>query len=307
MPDPKEIDYCRPNLTNAIQRLKPRVIVPFGLPAVRSVIGPLFREDVGSMFRWAGFRIPLRRYNAWILPTFSPLSLLEKGDTKSGPALRVWFERHLQDAATVEGTPWPDGPPDYVSQVHIEMNPEHAAAWIRDHMRRGGGCSFDYETNDTKPDRNGARIVSCAVCWRGRETIAFPWVGAVIPAMREFLSSDVPKIGANCKFEDRWTMREFGFPVRNWQWDCMLSAHHLDNRRGITGAKFQAFVRLGLEPWNVEVERFFSATDPETGFNQIDRIDLRALLRYNGIDAVVEYYLANAQRREMNAGRLFDA
>ena len=123
----------------------------------------------------------------------------------------------------------------------------------------------------------------------------------MIQATKELLVSDIPKIGFNKKFENRWIKTKLGVDVRNWVWDGMLSAHHLDNRRGITSAKFQAFVRLGMPLWNEHIEPLLKSTD-DSGLNRIREIPMRDLLIYNGIDALVEYKIAEIQRKEMKNG-----
>ena len=299
-PTNDEIDHCRPNLLKAIRELKPRMIMPLGGVAVRSLLGPLWREDVGPISQWVGWKIPLQRYNCWITPIFHPSYVKraeEKGGLREGPAIRVWFERHIESALSLTGMPW-DVVPDYKKQVRIVMNPEDVNSWIRKVLQSGGPVSFDYETNCLKPDNEESEIVSCAVCWKGEETIAYPFVGAAISATRDLLVSELPKIGANAKFETRWSRSILGVDVNNWVWDSMLSAHLLDNRRGITSVKFQGFVKLGQEDWSADIKPYLESVNSK-GINRIREVDLRSLLTYNGIDAVVEFELAKAQRKEM--------
>ena len=93
-----------------------------------------------------------------------------------------------------------------------------------------------------------------------------------------------------------------GHPVRNWVWDTMLSAHHLDNRPGITSVKYQAFVRLGQEPWDTHIKPMLQSTD-ERGLNRVNEIPMRDLLLYCGMDSLIEYKLAELQKKEMMNGK----
>lgn len=296
-PSNNEIDYCRPNLYNTIAELSPRMIIPLGAVAVRSLIGPLWRENVGSMGQWAGWRIPLQETNTWIAPNYHPSYVLHAEGEKSNtaPVVRIWFERNLQRALELSGRPWVTIP-DYRAQVRVIFDPNAAAAWIRERIASGGVFAFDYETDRLKPDHPEARIVSCSICWNGIETIAYPWVGEAIVATGEFLQCKSPKIGANNKFEDRWTRRMFGFGVENWVHDVVLDAHILDNREGITSVKFSAFTQLGFPPWNEHIHPFLEA-DGGNKRNRIHEIDLHSLLMYNGLDAIVEFELAKVQRK----------
>jgi hypothetical protein len=123
-------------------------------------------------------------------------------------------------------------------------------------------------------------------------------VGDAVAALVDYLISDIPKIGANNKFEDRWTLAKLGVRVNRWAWDDMLSAHHLDQRAGITSVKQQAFVRLGMEPWDLAMRPYLEG-DGGYGENTIRKADLGSLLRYNGMDPLMEYYVGVLQRAEM--------
>lgn len=296
-PTSDEIDYCRPNLLNAIRDLQPRMIVPLGLPAVRSLLGPLWKEDVGTMTQWAGWQIPLQKWNCWVAPNYHPSYVKRSEEENNGSVVKIWFERYLENAMQLEGRPW-DIVPDYASQVRVILDPDEAAAAIREIINRKCAVSFDYETDRLKPDvKEEAEIVCCGVCVGGTAAVAYPWVGEAIAATSELLRSPVPKIGANTKFESRWTLSKLEHGVNNWKWDTLLAAHHQDNREGITSVKFQAFVELGIEPWNTHIEPFLRAIDDTAnGRNRIHEVDLRSLLIYCGLDALVEYKIAEKQK-----------
>ena len=115
--------------------------------------------------------------------------------------------------------------------------------------------------------------------------------------MRDLLDSPIPKIGQNIKFEERWLLKKFGRGVCNWVWDGMLAAHALDNRRGICGLEFQAFVLLGQAPWDSAVAPYMKSDGPNKP-NRIRELDLGKLLEYNALDAILEFEVAKAQRRQ---------
>jgi len=297
-PTDKEIGYCRPNLQNTIRKLNPRVIITLGLYATQSVIDPLWSDGVGQQItKWVGWKIPSQKINTWICPTYHPSYILRSKDQPNGKVIKLWFERHLKAAVELEDRPWKEIP-DYASQIKVTATPWKVARWLRELIHKGKAISFDLETNCLKPDSDDAEIVCCAVCWNGVKTVAYPWVGEVIEATKELLVSDVPKIGYNVKFESRWIKTKLGIDVNNWVWDGMLSAHHLDNRRGITSAKYQAFVRLGVPLWNEHIEPFLKSTD-DSGINRIREIPMRDLLVYCGTDSLVEFLIANIQKKEM--------
>jgi uracil-DNA glycosylase family 4 len=299
-PTAQEVAYCRPSITKVLRELKPDLIIPMSASAVNAVLAPVWGENCGEMARWAGWQIPSQDLNAWVCPTWHPRHLEREDD----PVLERQFKSHILKALALSGAPWPDGAPDWASKVRHVTDPVVAARWLRKcaKMRRGA-IAWDYETNMLKPDSADARIISCAVAWGGdsepERCIAFPWHGEAIKAMGELLRSPIPKIASNLKFEDRWTRKEFGHRVRGWCWDTMLAAHISDNRAGITSVKFQAFIRLGAPVWNDKTLPFI-----KSGAGKVNRVEeeikMSDLLRYNGLDAWLEFMVARDQIREFN-------
>ena len=290
-PTDKEIEYCRPNVTRTIKDLQPSTIILLGGAAVRSVMKPYWDGDIGGIGKWAGWQIPLRPLNAWVCPTFNPAFLLHSKDDV--PA--IFFNDHIKGAVALEERP---NLPDITKQVRVLMNGDKAAYWLSEVQSRGGPISFDFETNMLKPDSPDARIISCAVCWRGKKTIAFPWNGLAVDAMRALLMSPLPKIAANIKFEQRWSLAKLGCRVTRWVWDTMQQAHVCDNRPGITSVAFQSLVRLGIPSYDSHIKPFLRSKGANIP-NQIEEIELRDLLKYNGYDAVCEYFVAKSQVAEL--------
>ncbi len=289
----KHIKDCRFHLLRTIRELKPDVILLLGGKAVASLIGWLWGEAPGKIERWVGWKIPCQKLNAWICPTWHPAYLLREKNSE----LDLWFHRHLEVAVGLSGRPWPDGPPDYPSQVKRLYEPVGASEAILRMIEGGRPIAFDYETDRLKPDHPDASIISCSVS-DGKTTIAFPWVGEVVPAMGKLLRSDQPKIAANMKFEERWTRRVFGHSVRNWVWDTMQVAHILDNRRGVSKLKFQAFVYFGVGKYDNEVKNHIEG-EGGNGPNRLRETDMADLLLYNGLDSLLEWKLAKMQRKEL--------
>jgi uracil-DNA glycosylase family 4 len=290
-PNDKQILACRPNVLRAIRELGPRTIILLGTSAVKSVIGSEWKEDVGSIGRWVGWRIPSRTWNAWICPTYHPAYLLRSNDQ----ALDLWFRRHLEAATSLRKVPWPKGAPDYPSDVEPVYEASRASGVLRKMIDRGGSVAFDYETNMLKPDSNQARIVSCAVCWEGKKTIAYPWHGEAVRATGELLKSGrVTKRGWNAKFEERWSRALLGHGVRGWEWDGMIGCHVLDSRSGITSLKFQAYVQLGVGAYDAVMKPFMKS-EGSNNRNRMDQADVGQLLLYNGTDARLEWELCTRQ------------
>jgi uracil-DNA glycosylase family 4 len=284
------IAACRPALFRDIKQLNPQSILLFGASAAESVLGHLW-DDSGSfaMARWTGWVIPNREPNCWISVHYHP-SYLER---QTDDLLDQLFHTNLKKALRRPySRPWPEGPPDYASQVELIYKPRQAAKLIRE--IKDGCVAFDYEANCLKPEYEGAEIVSCSVCWNGKRTFAFPWIGEAVDAMSRLLKSPVEKIAQNMKFEERWTRFMLKHRVRNWGWDTMLATHVLNQAAGITGLNFQAFVNLGLPPYDSHIAPLLKSPRKKH-LNRIREIPLKDLLVYNGVDSLVTYHLMTNQ------------
>jgi uracil-DNA glycosylase family 4 len=295
--DKKIIGYCAPNLRQAVIAFQPDVIIPMGFIAAKSYLSSYYKDKVGGIKTWAGWQIPMRKPNVWVCPTFSPTFVIESREDRNGDVVELLFRDHIKQALSKSAQPW-DQIPDYSEGVRIIMNPDDAAAEIRKMIAKGLMCSWDLETTSLKPEAVGARILTCAITQARHDTISFPVIGEAKKALSEFCASPVPKVGANTKFEDRWSRVHLGTPVNNWVWDTVLSAHHLDNRPNITSVKFQAFVRLGMEAWEESLKVYMKA-DNSMSLNKLATVDLPVLLKYNGLDSVIEFEIALHQRAEM--------
>lgn len=288
--DQKAIDYCRPNLIKFVQQMKPEVIILLGKTAIRSLIGWIWKDDIGETSRWVGWQIPCQRLNAWVCPTYHPSYLLRS----ENPVLDNYVREHLAAASRLTGRPWAETP-DFQSEITILRDPDKAARMLRKMVKTGGVVAFDYETNMLKPDNPKSRIVSCAVCWNGEVTIAYPWQGEAVKATVELLvARNVEKVAANLKFEEKWTIAKLGVSVVNWRLDTMVASHVHDNRPDINSLKFQAFVQFGQEDYDSHIKPYLKANGGNEE-NRIKEVNLTDLLRYNGMDALLEYKLAMKQ------------
>jgi len=291
-PTNMEIQACRPNVFAAIRQYQPKVILLLGQAAVESVIGQDWGESVGPIGRWVGFCIPSIAHNAWICPTWHPSYLL-RDDSEP---LHLWFRKHIERALSFKRRPWRK-PPDYTSLVDRVIEPTEAAKRLAKLRSQGQSVSFDYETDRLKPDHGESRIVTCAVS-NGKRAMAFPWLEPAVSEMSKLLRSDVPKIGWNIKYEERWTRKVLGHGVRRWAWDGMLATHVLDNRPGITSLKFQSYIWFGQPLYDKEVAPYLDATRGNEQ-NRIRKIPLLSLLLYNGLDALFTHMIAYKQRQQM--------
>lgn len=302
-PTDKEVGFCRPNLIKTIKELEPEIIVPLGDSAVNSLIGWVWKDEVGTVGRWIGWQIPHQKLNCWICPAWHPSYVSREGYSSYGSkrknevVIKIW-QHHLKQISKLEGRPW-EKVPDYKSQVELIYDHKEAARIIDQFIEYGGTAAFDFETNMLKPDWPDARIVSCSICWEGKRTIAFPWAGKAIEAMKRFCTSPIRKIASNLKFESRWCRAVLGTTIRSWWHDTMLAAHIQDNRKAITGLKFQAFIWLGAESYDDHIKGLLKSKGDDRTNQVIKEIDLKDLLTYNGMDSLLEYHTCFRQRKVM--------
>jgi DNA polymerase len=291
-PSKDMLEACFPSAWKTIQDTKPRAIILLGSCATEIVIKKLWRPEFGGIGRWAGWTIPSTIPNAWICPTYHPAYLIRR----NSKVLTRVFDSHLEAAIEKSASrPW-GVVPDYKKQVRVELSTSKAASFVLERILKTSIAAFDYETNMLKPDDSRAQIVSCSICFDGKETIAFPWQGDAAEAARRFLRSRVKKIAANMKFEDRWTRKVLGFPVARPFWDTMQAAHMLDNRPGICGLKFQSYVLLGAPDYDSNIEAYLKSGP--TGVNRVREIDIKELLMYNALDSLFTYKIAMMQMEE---------
>jgi len=109
-------------------------------------------------------------------------------------------------------------------------------------------AAFDYETTGLKPHAEGHKIISASICAEPDQAYSFmmPYTSkSCMRLWKEIMeTSRMGKMAHNMKFEDTWSNIRLRTEVNGWEWDSMIAAHVLDNRRDITGLKFQMFIHL---------------------------------------------------------------
>jgi uracil-DNA glycosylase family 4 len=301
--NPKAVEWCRPNLAKTIRETRPELIILLGAVAVKSLItGWLWPDSGGSgkqqdgeknvRGKWCGWRIPCQELNAWLCPTWHPSFVARSEREKNGKLIRLLWERDLEASLKLEGHPWRKAP-DYASRVEVTLDDREAAKGIGELMGTGRPLAVDIESGAKKPQ--ASFIHSCAVS-DGRRSIAYPWHGKAIEATEELLKSRTPLIGGNIKFEQTWFLEKLGLAPRTWLWDTVNDAHLIDNRPGISSVDFQAWVLLGQAQWDGHAKKYLKSKHGwGNEVNRIKQADLRKVLQYGGLDALLEWKIAQRQ------------
>lgn len=296
-PTEYEIACCRQKVVNAIRRYKPKVVILLGGQAVSSVIGYKWTKDMGGITKWRGWTIPDRDFHAWVCPTFHPSFIIRQEEENE---VDVIWTQDLERALAKVAQPFPEW--------EREEDCVEILDGIRDvlpRLRKSKCFAFDIETTGLKPYKKDIhKIVTISFCDQQDKAyvIPFPEEERDLALLRKLLENPrIGKIAANMKYEDTWLNVLHGIHVRPWVFDTMQAAHILDNRPGITGLKFQSFVRFGVLGYERDVETYLkSGSEPNHIMEMLaNRLLFRKLMIYNGIDSLVEYRLACEQTAEL--------
>ena len=296
-PSNYEVDCCRQVIiSKIIKEYQPSVIVLLGSSALYSILGNRWKKDLGGINKWRGFVIPDQNYKCWICPVFHP-SYVERFEEEE---IKTIWEQDLKNILQ-----YLDKPFLRHSKPRIHIIEDLSLL----NNIKSENAAFDYETTGLKPYAKGHRIICGSIAVSKNLAYAF-----MIPGDRKsrqplinFLENQlIGKIAANIKFEDTWTKIRLKTNVMNWEWDTMLAAHVLDNRRGVTGLKFQVYVNFGIVDYSSEIEPYLKSVDGNS--NSLNRVPeliktedgKKKLLTYCGLDSIYEYRLAMKQMKIIN-------
>jgi uracil-DNA glycosylase family 4 len=298
-PSDHEIACCRAKVIRVIREYKPKVILLLGGIPTTSLIAYRWKGGASGINLWRGWAIPERKYDAWVCPTFHPV-FVEKQDSPSEIDL-IW-EQDLKQAISCLNKPFP-----YPANEEECVVITEDIGGVIEEMQESSLFAFDLETTGLKPyNKDIHEIATISFCNDLNKAYAcpFPTERKKLRKLQGLLENpQIGKIATNMKYEDTWLNILHGIKVFPWKFDTMLAAHILDNRPGITGLKFQYYVRFGLLGYDNEVEPYLKAQNyarnrvMELMANKEGR---RKLMLYNGIDSLASFRLAYSQMKELN-------
>lgn len=300
-----EVECCRPRVWKTITELQPKVIILLGTSALHSFLGHRWHKDLGGIEKWRGWTIPDRDVNAWVCPMFHPQYLLWNDKNQ---AVETVFGQDLSQALRHADKPFPRLAQES-SCIEIVEDERQLHDFLNNVYEWRIPFAFDYETSSLKPHSKHNDIITCSMAINENRCVAFnmPSIGSDCRELLIKIMEDpqIKKMAHGMKFEDNWTNVKLPSIVNGWMWCSMLAAHVLDNRSGITGLKFQSYVRFGLMDYSSHVESFLKSSDADqkkyggNASNNILECPRKDLLMYNGIDSLVEYRLAKLQMSEL--------
>jgi uracil-DNA glycosylase family 4 len=300
-----ELDCCRQSLLQTIEEYKPKIIIPLGSAAVYSLLNHRWQHDkLQGISRWRGWIIPDQEFKAWICPTYHP-SYIERTEEDS-PERTIWEKdlQHIIDIVTTPFSTYIEPQIDIIEDLTILNNPNLGAG----SSIPGQHVAIDFETTGKKPHAVGHRIVCVAIADSENHAFAFMMpktLNARQPLINLLINQKIGKFGHNIKFEHTWSLVRLSTEIQNWEWDTMIATHIFDNRRYITGLKFQAYINFGVVDYSSVVDSYLKSD--ESSANNINRIQellkrpegQENLLKYCALDTIYTYRLAVKQQTNL--------
>mgnify|MGYP005838782621 CR=1 FL=1 len=296
-PTAHEIQCCGLKMLALIKQHKPKLIVVFGKVALESIIGFRWKKGLGSIDKWRGWVIPDQYYKAWVAPVFSPSYVT----SQDSAAVSLIWKQDLEQAIKYVDKPFRK----FVEPKITVLNKNLKELYNIKNMTK---CAFDYETTGLKPHSKEQKIICCSIADSVEHVYVFmllnkkmkPINEKKLKPFRKFLINKyIPKVAQNMRFEHSWTLNKYRVHVKNWVHDTMLWTHILDNRTGVTGLKFQAYVCFGIDSYDDDVANYIKAKTSNSLNKMIKFISTKrgkdACLKYCAFDSILELRLAESQ------------
>ena len=310
-PTDAELRFCKPFLEQTIKDLSPGFIWLLGGKAVESFYMGVFKRKAITRFR--GLCIPDQKYQAWIIPQFHPSFIIRDIQNKN---LTSQYSRDMKFAVDCLSKP-PVKPRSYNDHITPITNYDELIQVLDNILAlKPEKLEVDFETTGLKPFKHGHKIVSISMCTDKSHAISFPYQYRDFWDRKQFVRikqkvrkilvhEEIFKMAHNIKFEQVWAHELLGIDIEPWSWCSQTAAHILDNRRGFSGLKFQAYVNFGVYPYGAQVDRYIRGFP----FNKMEECPLEDLLHYGGLDSLFGFMLEDAQFKqfEERGQKLLDA
>lgn len=287
------IKYCRPHIFNTIKQKKPKLVLLFGIKAVKSVIGKDFTSGIDSINKWRGFVIPGIEHNAWFAPQFP----IRYYSDNMYPGYDIVIRNDLENALSYLNKPVPKKRNDDEAVTILTDIDSIVKLLVDINKQEPKHLSFDYETNMLNPYSKEAKVYTVGLCYEKKRAYSFPLYSKVVPEFLTILNNPkIGKIAHNIQMENKWTHTLYMLEVKNWIADTMNIAHILDNRSKVTSLDFQVYMNFGIPPYNEHIKEYLRSPNPNTP-NRIDKINKMDLLLYGGKDALYTHRLFLKQQQ----------
>lgn len=298
------IACCQRKVINTIKEHKPKLIILFGADALNSVIGKYWKKGLGELTRWRGFQIPDRNFKAWICPVFHPSFVTQREEKDGSNLAKVIWKQDIKNALTKlnEKIQFEDES-KYITYIESD---KHFKS-ILPRLHAADLMSFDYEGTGLKPHAKGHKITNISACIGEKE--CYSWMNNKYRAVlfkKVLENPNVKKTAHNLSFENLWSYVILKAVVKNWHWCSMNTAHILDNRKGISGLKFQTYINFGVSDYDSLISEYLKSPK-DLGANAFNKIEQffkeygeKEALKYCGLDSIFGYKLTMKQMEMIN-------
>jgi len=296
-PEKKHVAFCQPGVRKAIKKYNPDIIFAMGKDALNAVLP---NKPSNGIDLYRGMCIPSFEHNAWVCPVYHA-DRIDDNEKKFRGVTELVLREDIERAMDLP--PFEDNGITRVKDMGIDLltSPSKIRKFLKHITNRDDPVAFDYETSGIKPYADGHFIKYVSVSDEIGHAVAFEMVEDVEDGWVDFLISDTPKIAHNLKFETQWSKVILDADVESWLHCTMIMAHVLDNRRGVCGLKFQAFVRYGELGYDDCMKPYFETEDKKNPnlINKIDECSLKVGGHYCGIDSALTLILDEDQQGEL--------
>lgn len=293
-PTTNHIKYCRPYMEQVIIDLAPeKIILITEETSLKSFYSHRIKRLTASKSR--GLRFHDSIHNCFVYP-ISLKSIKEQyniaaTDIKNALEDRIQFKKERSCYET--------------TKILTDID---EIIQVIDNIRKNKTIiAFDYEATSIKPFLNKTKLLSISITIPTLETYTFlidhkyntkEDICIIKHHLKLLIEDpDILKVVAGYSFEYSWSCVHLKAKPEGFYWDTQLCSHVLDNRKGITGLKFDIFRRFGIEDYDHEINAYIRSG--ETLFNRMEELSPRKLLKYNGVDSYGTMKLYLEQKKEL--------
>jgi len=304
-----QIGYCQEHLFNQINRFNPRVIIPMGDVAIKSVLKFRIGGRLSGLkyAQYIGHSIPDQDWQININPNYSIEDIYKTEDYHGNydKVMIMRFKQYLKKAFVVSESAFYVH--NYAKDILIYFVKKEIISLLEKVLANWTLLAFDYETTGLKPYAEGHKIYTVGIS-NGQLAHAFPFFNdspRFLTAWKKIMESPkIKKVAHNAKFENIWTKIRGNAEIVNFHW-CTMICEHIQHNKSVVGAKFLFYVYLGVMNMDSQVDQYLKPSDENIkkyGGNAINTIDViwkknpRAVLQYQGEDA---FYTAKLYEIQM--------
>lgn len=294
-------------LTELIVKDKPEVVVPNGR------LGCKFLIDVVSITQNRG--IPVQKtleneagesHTFWVLPIYSMEFLASKPSIARQVEMDLGLLKQFLDEGESAFLP-SEVEYDYVGTI------EEVREIFNNLKQNKPTTSWDLETNTLKPEMDGAKALVLTLSWEEKTGVVIPmehkeftWeeeeFEELLELFKDFVADkDIPKVGANIKFDIRFMISAYGFKHFNNNMDVQIGywmtvSQERDGSRRLSNLAYE-FTDMGgyddeLEEWIAQYKKDYRSEHKKKPENEIDGSDFN--YEWIPFDTLIEYAAGDA-------------